>query len=77
MAFLGAPGCTVYEDPGTGVGIAISNLGLPGLGMSYSLPIPNVPLLLGVRVYAQSVWLDPAASPFGVVTSNGLELVID
>lgn len=77
MAFLGAPGCTVYEDPGTGVGIAISNLGLPGLGMSYSLPIPNVPLLLGVRVYAQSVWLDPAANPFGVVTSNGLELVID
>ncbi|MBL8734126.1 MAG: hypothetical protein JNN13_17260 [Planctomycetes bacterium] len=77
LAFLGAPGCAVYSDLGNGVSTIISNLGLPGFGMSYPLTIPNWPFLLGAQLYGQSAWLDAAANPFGVVTSNGLELVID
>ena len=74
LSFLGAPGCLQHVS---GPSITISNLGLPGLGMSVPLSIPNLPLLLGVEFFAQSAWLDPAANPAGLVTSNGLQLVVD
>ncbi|MBZ0150405.1 MAG: hypothetical protein K8J09_02655 [Planctomycetes bacterium] len=72
LAALGMPECAAHVDIGQGVGNIISNLGLPGLSMTVSVPVPNVATLIGAELFGQSIWLDPAANPFGAVTSNGL-----
>ena len=76
LGILGAIGCRAHVDIGTGVGNAISNAGLGGLTMSINLPLPNNPQLSGLEIFSQSVWLDAAQNPAGLVTSNGLELRI-
>ena len=73
LAILGAPGCFAHVDVNAGVGNLISNVpGLPGL--SVSLPIPGNPALAGFALSSQSVWLEPTANPFGMLTSNGVNL---
>jgi hypothetical protein len=76
LGILGAPGCVALADINAGTGNAISNLGLPGLSLQSSLPLPNNPALAGVRVFSQSAWLDATANSLGIITSNGLELVV-
>ncbi|MBM3960331.1 MAG: hypothetical protein FJ306_00270 [Planctomycetes bacterium] len=76
LGILGAPGCAALTDVNAGTGNTISNLGLPGLSMQSSLPLPNNPLLAGQRVYSQSAWIDATANALGIITSNGLELVL-
>lgn len=76
LGFLGAPGCFVHIDTTNAVSSMISNLGLPGLGMSTALPIPAQPALVGVSLFGQSAWLEPSANPFGLLTSNAVQLTI-
>jgi hypothetical protein len=74
LGLLGAAGCRAHVDITTGVGNAISNAGLAGLTMSVQLPVPNNPLLAGLVIFSQSVWMDPLQNAAGLVTSNGIEL---
>jgi len=74
LGVIGAPGCLAHVDIAAGTGNLIDNI--PISGMTVSLPIPNNPLLAGLNLYCQSVWLDPAANAFGITTSNGLRLAI-
>ena len=67
LAFLGAPGCAIYTDASGGfIASAVA-----GGGSSLSLPIPNVPALMGAEVSAQAT---AATSASGVLfaASNGL-----
>jgi len=72
LAPLGAPGC--YQH----VGVSASAVFLPS-GNTGTIPfaIPNNPGLAGVRVFAQSLALTPSVNPLGVVTSNGLDLLLN
>lgn len=75
LSILGAPGCFAHVDINAGVGNLISNVpGLPGL--TVSLPLPNSPSLAGFALSSQSIWLDPAANAFGIITSNGVNLTL-
>jgi hypothetical protein len=74
LGVLGASGCRAHVDINTGVGNAIANTGLGGLTMSINLPVPNTPLLAGLEIFSQSVWLDAAQNAAGFITSNGLAL---
>ena len=74
LGIIGAPGCRALVDISTGVGNAISNTGLGGLTLSVNLPVPISPALPGLSLFSQSVWLDAAENPAGLITSNGLEL---
>lgn len=69
---LGAPGCFQH------VGVAATAVYLPTAGTG-TLPftIPNSQALAGVRVFAQSLALEPTVNPLGVVTSNGLDLLLN
>jgi hypothetical protein len=74
LAFLGAGGCAALVDISQAVGNLIGNFG--GLSLSIPLPIPQNTNLLGVQTFAQSLWLDPSANPFGAITSNGVQLIL-
>ena len=75
LTILGAPGCFAHVDINAGVGNLISNIpGLPGL--SVSLPLPNSSSLAGFALSSQSIWLDPTANAFGIITSNGVNLTL-
>lgn len=76
MYMFGAPGCFAHIDPGSSTfSTVVSNLaGQPG--MSVTLPLPPNPLFLGFPIFAQSVWIDPAANPLGWLLSNGVQIRI-
>jgi hypothetical protein len=76
LGIIGAPGCLAHVDITQSVGIAISNLGVPGLSMTGQLPIPASTPLLGFQLFAQTVWLDATANPFGILTSNGVRSTV-
>jgi hypothetical protein len=76
LGIIGAPGCLAHIDIGPAVGSVISNLGVPGLSMTSQLPIPASTPLLGFQLFAQTVWLDAAANPFGALTSNGVRTTV-
>jgi hypothetical protein len=76
LGFIGAGGCVANVDINTGANFVISNLGLPFPSMTVPFAIPNLVLLVGLNIYGQSIFLDPAANAFGMLTSNGLRLRI-
>lgn len=76
LGLLGAPGCAGLVDIAFGVGNLISNLGGTLPGMTVTVPLPGTASLAGIVVASQSVWLDPAANPFGIQTSNGVTLTL-
>ena len=76
LGFIGAPGCQAHVDITGAVSSVISNLGVPGLSMTSQLPIPASTPLLGFQLFAQTVWIDPAANPFGALTSNGVRMTV-
>lgn len=76
LSILGAPGCFALVDPNAAVGNLISNLGAPLPSMTVTLPIPANPALTGFQLASQSIWLDAAANPFGMVTSNAISMTL-
>lgn len=67
----GMPGCTLHVDP------QFSAVLVGGDGQAkHRLPIPNLPGLVGLRVYSQAGVLDPGANSLGVVLSAASEAVI-
>lgn len=69
LAFLGAPGCSLFVDPmvlephfATGAGTA-----------TFSLALPASVSFLGMRLHEQVGAFDPAANPLGFVLSNPID----
>ncbi|MCC7395582.1 MAG: hypothetical protein IT455_00785 [Planctomycetes bacterium] len=68
MFFIGMPGCPLRAsldllNPWVSIGQTTH---------SYSLPVPNVPTLLGANIYLQSAMMDASYNAFGLITSNGI-----
>ena len=76
LGIIGAPGCAAHVDITQAVGSVISNLGVPGLSMTFPFAIPGSTTLLGFQLFAQTVWLDAAANPLGILTSNGVRTTV-
>jgi hypothetical protein len=74
LGIIGAPGCPALLDVNQGIGNVIGNVA--GLSLSVPFAIPNNVVLLGFQVFSQSIWLDPAANAFGMLTSNGVALTL-
>jgi hypothetical protein len=69
---LGMPGCRQY------VGLDASLLFLPAGGIgSQSFQVPNVAGFAGVSVKSQSAAFIPGFNPLGVISSNGIELLLN
>jgi hypothetical protein len=69
---LGAPGNTVYVDPI----LLLAHTFVPdwiGFASTATIQVPNVPSLIGERIYAQSLLLETAANPLGVVLGYATE----
>jgi hypothetical protein len=60
-------------DPNSGFSAVIGNV----LGLSLAVPF-SIPAAapLGFPIYCQSVWLDATQNAFGMLTSNGVALVL-
>ncbi|MBK8097584.1 MAG: hypothetical protein IPK26_10775 [Planctomycetes bacterium] len=71
LGFLGAPGCLQQVTPGPD----ILFLG-PASSTVLNLPIPNVAGFLGMLVYCQAASVSPGVNPLGVLTSNGVRLLL-
>lgn len=76
LGIIGAPGCVALMDVAASVGNVITNLGTPFPSMTFSFAVPVTPTLAGVSVFSQSIWLDPAANPFGAKTSSAVALTL-
>ena len=72
LTLLGAPGCFQH------VGVSATAVYIPTAGTG-TLPftIPNNQALAGVRVFAQSIAVDPTINALGAITSNGLDLLLN
>lgn len=71
---LGMPGCWLLQD----IGLEFSAF-CPSSGAStaqFSLPIPNLPGILGYHLYLQSWAFQSASNAAGLVLSQGLDLTI-
>ena len=66
--------CVTYVDPAS---LAIAYL-FPSIAptWSWTLPLPNAPLLRGITVAAQA-WYGPSGNPAGFEVSNGVYLTLD
>ena len=71
LTSAGLTGCRLALSPA-----ASTDLNLSGSTATASLGIPNLPALLGARVYLQSAVVAPGVNPASVLTSNGLEWVL-
>jgi hypothetical protein len=72
LTALGAPGCrqSVVLGPSTTALV----FGQPVASRPFT--IPPVTAYLGTPLFSQSVSFDPVANAIGVVTSNGLSLLV-
>jgi hypothetical protein len=71
LSGLGMPGCRQF------VALDSSQLFLPSGGTgSTSFTVPNNPVYAGMHVYAQSAAFSPGANVLGVLSSNGLDLLV-
>jgi hypothetical protein len=68
---IGAPGCSQYVGNGPDVLIPA-----PLGGFTVNLPIPNVPAFAGQALFVQSAAMATGLNPLGVITSNGLALLV-
>ena len=69
---LGMPGCALYQS----MDVALT-FPLAGGAGSQPFPIPNNLAFIGLVVAAQSGALVPPANPLGLLSSNGVELLLD
>lgn len=79
LGFLGAPGCVVNVNTSPSISPLIDNL---GGSMTVPFAIPANPVLFGMQLFCQSIWLDPLAQNqffgpgLGLLSSNAVKLVI-
>jgi hypothetical protein len=66
---FGMPGCTLYVSVDLVVGLSVTS-GVATL----ALPVPNLPSLVGLSLYAQGVVVSPATNSVGLVVSNAGDL---
>lgn len=69
---LGMPGCSLYQS----MDVALT-FPLAGGAGSQPFAIPNNLAFIGLVVAAQSGALAPGANPLGLMSSNGVELLLD
>lgn len=69
---FGMPDCALYASLDSLQTVALA-VGAP---TTVPLPLPASPALSGVVLQAQGATLTPGATPLGLVSSNGLELVL-
>lgn len=74
LAFLGAPGNSLYLAPDALLPLAWTPNLFGGLEARVALVVPNAPTLVGAAVYGQSVVVEPGSNAIGLVTSNAVEL---
>lgn len=72
LGFLGAPGCVLHTTTDI---IELGFVGTTG-GADFSIAVPLAPALVGARLWVQDAFHDPAANPFGVVTTNAIAMMI-
>jgi hypothetical protein len=70
LAGFGMPGCDLLQSSEVG---ALPTTATGSGTASFSLPLPNLPALLGLYVYLQAFAYAPGANPSQVVLSNGVE----
>ena len=71
LAAIGMPGCELQVDP-----VIIDAVLATGSSASWTLNIPNDPLLLGQQVFSQCGALDIGANAAGLTTGNyGVALI--
>lgn len=70
---IGAPTNFLYIDPLALVPLSWSQTFI-GFSAAVALPTPNDLSLAGAIVYAQSAVAEPAANPYGVITSGAVEV---
>lgn len=68
LAFAGAPNCWLYTDPIIMFGGVTNAAG----SSKVTWETPADPTFVGVDVVAQGAVLEPAANPFGLITTRGL-----
>lgn len=69
---LGMPGCSQY------IGLDATAIFIPAAGTaSTSFAVPSATSFIGVRVTTQAAAFAPGINPLGVISSNGIELVLD
>lgn len=71
LAAVGMGGCSLLVDP-----LVTATISGSGGSATFSLPIPNDPLLFGFPVYCQAFPLDPGANQLGISASHGGLLTI-
>jgi hypothetical protein len=69
---IGMPGCALYASLDSLQTVPLT-VGAP---TTVPLPLPASPALSGVVLQAQGATLTPGATPLGLVSSNGLELLL-
>ena len=68
---IGMPGCALYASLDS-----VQTVPLAGFPTPVPLALPSNPALSGVVLQAQAATLTPGATPLGLVSSNGLELLL-
>lgn len=68
---IGMPGCALYASLDS-----VQSVPLAGFPTTVPLALPVNPALSGLVLQAQAATLTPGATPLGLVSSNGLELVL-
>lgn len=72
LAIIGAPDCFQNSS------IAATAVFVPaGSTGSVPLDVPNTTAPSGLHVYGQSLALTPSLNPLGLITSNGLDLLLN
>jgi hypothetical protein len=73
LAPFGAPGCSLLHDGAIDLG---SPMQFFGTAATAAFQLPNDPSQVGFTFFLQGWALVPAANPFGIVTSNGLRVIV-
>jgi len=76
LGFLGAGGCSAYLQLGTLVNGPLAIGPFPSGTTSAPLNIPVLPALNGTLVFAQSASFTPGFNSLGVLTTNGVRMVV-
>jgi hypothetical protein len=71
LASYGMPGCGLYT-----LGYSTSFLLALAPTWTWSLPIPNIPAIVGYALYAQAMVFEPGANAFGAVVTNAGAMTI-